>query len=146
MVHIDEHTIHVYNAAHLRVGDSKAPAKKQAEAPRFPRFAALVSFAVTVVRYGKLAMIQGVSTDLAEGGIGGMVDCDLELGEYVLLSIWDSRMEAQLESRAQVRYRKGNVYGFSFFNVSPMEQVDVQRICQRLAKQPLFPHTTLAKP
>jgi hypothetical protein len=108
------------------------PWKKQLGVRRFPRFAARLSFAVTVNRAGKLAMLQGFSTDLGEGGIGGIVDGDLEPGEYVLLSICDSRLEAQLEPRAQVRYRKDNNYGFAFFDVGPIEQADVRQLCGRL--------------
>jgi hypothetical protein len=91
-----------------------------------------LSFAVTVDRAGKLAMLQGVSTDLGEGGIGGMVDGDLEPGEYVLLRISDSWLETQLEPRAQVCYRRDHHYGFAFFDVSPIAQADVRQLCGRL--------------
>jgi len=107
-------------------------AKKQPVVRRFPRFPAQLSFAVTVDRAGKLAMLQGVSTDLGEGGIGGMVDGDLAPGEYVLLRISDSWLETQLEPRAQVCYRKDNYYGFAFFDVSPIAQADVRQFCGRL--------------
>jgi len=106
--------------------------KKQSGVRRFPRFAARLSFAVTVDRAGELVMFQGVSTDLGEGGIGGIVDGDLKPDEYVLLSICDSRLEAQLEPRAQVRYRKDNNYGFAFFDVGLIEQADVRQLCGKL--------------
>ena len=61
-------------------------ATKQSGLRRFHRFPARLSLAVTVDRAGKLAILQGVSTDLGEGGIGGIVDGDLQPGEYVLLS------------------------------------------------------------
>jgi hypothetical protein len=77
-------------------------------------------------------MLQGVSTDLGEGGIGGIVYGDLEPGEYVLLIISDSQLETQLRQRAQVRYRKDKNYGFTFFDVSPMEQADVRQVYGRL--------------
>jgi hypothetical protein len=107
-------------------------AKKQPSVRRFSRFPAQLSFAVTVDRAGKLAMLQGVSTDLGEGGIGGMVDGDLEPGEYVLLRISDSWLETQLEPRAQVCYRRDHHYGFAFFDVSPIAQADVRQLCGRL--------------
>jgi CheY-like chemotaxis protein len=106
--------------------------KKQAAVRRFPRFPAQLPFAVTVDRAGELAMLQGVSTDFGEGGIGGIIDGDLKPGEYVLLMISDSRLQTQLEPRAQVRYRKDKNYGFEFFDVSPMEQADVRQLCGRL--------------
>jgi hypothetical protein len=100
---------------------------------RFPRFPAQLSLAVTVDRAGELAMLQGVSTDLGEGGIGGIVEGNLELGECVLLMISDSRLGTQLEPRAQVRYRKDKNYGFAFFDVGLSEQARVRQLCERLA-------------
>jgi len=110
----------------------QVPGKKQPAFRRFPRLLAQLSLAVTVERAGELAMLQGVSTDLGEGGIGGIVVGDLEPGEYVLLTISDSRLETQLEPHAQVRYRKDKNYGFAFFDVDPMEQADVRQLCERL--------------
>jgi CheY-like chemotaxis protein len=107
--------------------------KKQQAVRRYPRFHARLSLAVTVDRAGQLAMLQGVSTELGEGGIGGIVDGDLEPGECVLLTISDSRLKTRLEPRAQVRYRRDNHYGFEFFDVGPIEQADVRQFCGRLA-------------
>ena len=83
-------------------------------------------------RAGRLAMLQGVSSNLSEGGIGGIVDGELEPGECVLLTISDSRLKAQLEPRAQVRYRKDNYYGFAFSDVGRIEQANVRQFCVRL--------------
>jgi CheY-like chemotaxis protein len=111
----------------------QVPGKKQLAVRRFPRFPARLSLSITVSRAGKLAMIQGVSTDLSEGGVGGIVDGDLEPGEYVLLTMSDSRLEKQLEPRAQVCYRNDNYYGFAFSDMGPHEQTNVRRFCGRLA-------------
>jgi hypothetical protein len=69
-------------------------------------------------------MLQWVSTDLGEGGIGGTIDGDLEPGEYVLLMISDSRLGTQLVPSALVRYRKDKNYGFAFFDLGHSEQAD----------------------
>jgi len=111
----------------------QVPGKRQVAVRRFPRFPARLSLAVTVDRAGKLAMLQGVSTELGEGGIGGVVDGDLEPGEFVLLTISDSRLKTQLEPRAQVRYRRDNHYGFAFSDAGPIEQATVRQLCGRLA-------------
>ena len=87
---------------------------------------------LTAVRAGELAMLQGFSTELGEGGIGGIVDGDLEPGEHVLLTISDPPFETQLEPRAQVRYHKDNYYGFAFSDVGPTEQANVRQLCGRL--------------
>ena len=111
----------------------QASGKKQAAVRRFARFPARLSLAVIVSRNGELAMFQGVSTELGEGGIGGIVDGELEPGECVLLTISDSRLETQLEPHAQVRYRRDNYYGFAFSDVGPIEQANVRQLCGRLA-------------
>ncbi len=111
----------------------QAPGKKQFSVRRFPRFSARLSLAVTVSRAGELAMLQGISTELGEGGIGGIVDGDLEPGEVVLLTISDSRLEKQLEPRAQVRYRRDHHYGFEFSDVGPIDKATVRQFCGRLA-------------
>ncbi len=111
----------------------QVPGKKQPAVRRFPRFPARLSLSITVSRAGELAMIQGVSTDLGEGGVGGIVDGDLDPGEYVLLTISDSRLETQLEPHAQVRYRNNYNYGFAFSGVGPIEQANVRRFFERLA-------------
>jgi CheY-like chemotaxis protein len=110
----------------------QVPGKKQSELRRFPRFPARFSLAVTVSRAGKLAMLQGVSTEFGEGGIGGVVDGDLEPGECVLLTISDLRLKTQLEPHAQVRYRRDNHYGFAFSGIGPIEQANVRQLCGRL--------------
>jgi two-component system alkaline phosphatase synthesis response regulator PhoP len=110
----------------------QVPGKKQAAVRRFPRFPARLSLAVTVDRAGQLAMLQGISTELGEGGIGGIVDGDLVPGECVLLTISDGPLKTQLEPRAQVRYRKNYSYGFAFSDVGPREQADVRQLCKRL--------------
>ena len=111
----------------------QVPRKKQVIVRMFPRVPAQMSLALTVGRAGGLALLQGVSTDLSEGGIGGIVDGDLEPGEYVQLTISNSRLKTQLEPRAQVRYRKDNKYGFAFSDTGPIEQANVRQLCRRLA-------------
>jgi CheY-like chemotaxis protein len=100
---------------------------------RFPRFPAQLRLAVTVARAGQLEMLHGTSTDVGEGGIGGIVDGDLEPGDFVLLTISDSRLGGRLEPRARVRYRNDNSYGFAFLDVSTVEQAAVRQFCGRLA-------------
>lgn len=111
----------------------KASEKRQAAIRRYPRFPARLPLAVTVSRASGLAMFQGISTELGEGGVGGVIDGDLEPGECVLLTISDSRLEKQLEPRAQVRYRNDNCYGFAFSDVGIIEQANVRQLCGTLA-------------
>jgi CheY-like chemotaxis protein len=86
-------------------------------------------FGVTVDRSDGLAIMPGVCTSLGAGGIGGRVDGNLVPGECVQLRINDSRLETRLEPRAQVRYRKTGTYGFAFLDITPAQQVELQRLC-----------------
>ena len=78
-------------------------------------------------------MLSGVCNDLGEGGIGGNIEGNLVPGEFVQVQGSDTRLNFSLESHAQVRYRKGATYGFAFCDVTPEQQAEVQRLCQRLA-------------
>jgi hypothetical protein len=74
-------------------------------------------------------ILRGISFALGEGGIGGKIDGNLAPGKIVVIRISDSRLGRPLEPRAQVRYRKGGVYGRAFFDASPEQQANVRRFC-----------------
>jgi PilZ domain len=99
------------------------------EVRKYTRHRVQFPFGVAVYRSDGLAVLQGVCTSLGEGGFGGRVDGNLVPGECVQVQISDSRLETQLESRAQVRYRKTGAYGFAFLDMTPPQQAQVQRIC-----------------
>jgi len=99
------------------------------EVRKYTRHGVQFPFGVTVNRSEGLAILHGVSTSLGAGGVGGRVDGNLVPGECVQLQINDSRLGTQLESRAQVRYRKTGTYGFAFLDITPPQQAEVQRLC-----------------
>ena len=99
------------------------------EVRKYTRHGVQFPFGVTVNRSEGLAILHGVSTSLGAGGVGGRVDGNLVPGECVQLQINDSRLGTQLESRAQVRYRKTGTYGFAFLDITPPQQAEVQRFC-----------------
>jgi CheY-like chemotaxis protein len=105
----------------------------QPESRRFPRYPIRVPLAVTVSRLGESAVLFGVCSNFGEGGIGGSIEGNLVPGELVQVQGSDMRLDFRLESYAQVRYRKGETYGFAFCDVTPQQQAEVQRLCQRLA-------------
>jgi len=86
-------------------------------------------FGVEVNRSDGLSILRGVCTSVGKGGIGGRVDGTLVPGERVQLRIDDSRLETQLEPHAQVCYRKTGTYGFEFLDVTPSQEVGVERLC-----------------
>jgi CheY-like chemotaxis protein len=105
----------------------------QPEARRFPRYPVRLPLAVIVNRFGKSAVLFGICGNFGEGGIGGTIEGNLVPGEFVQVLGSDSQLKFSLESHAQVRYRKGDAYGFAFCDVTSQQQVEVQRLCQRLA-------------
>jgi len=103
------------------------------EARKFPRYPVRLPLAVIVNRFGESGVLFGMCSSFGEGGIGGTIDGNLVPGEFVRVQGSDSQLNFSLESHAQVRYRKGEAYGFAFCDVTPQQRVEVQRVCQRLA-------------
>ena len=103
------------------------------EARKFPRYPVRLPLAVIVNRFGESGVLFGMCSSFGEGGIGGTIEGHLVPGEFVQVQCSDSRLDFSLESHAQVRYRKGEAYGFAFCDVTPQQRVEVQRVCQRLA-------------
>ncbi len=100
---------------------------------KFPRYSVRLPLAIIVDRFGSSAVLYGICSSFSEGGIGGTIDGNLVPGEFVRVQGSDPRLDFSLESPAQVRYRKGETYGFAFCDVTPQQRVEMQRLCQRLA-------------
>lgn len=103
------------------------------DARRFPRYPVRLPLAIIANRFGRSAVLFGICSSFSEGGMGGTIEGSLMPGEFVRVQGSDPRLDFSLESHAQVRYRKGETYGFAFCHVAPQQQVEVQRLCQRLA-------------
>ena len=125
----DSEASRVQHIAH----DISKTAAERTEARRFPRYPIRLPLAMHINRFGESAVLVGVSTNISEGGISGRIEGNLVPGEFVRVQGSDPQLDFSLESHAQVRYRKGETYGFAFCHVAPQQQVEVQRLCQRLA-------------
>jgi CheY-like chemotaxis protein len=108
------------------------PSPQRPPIRRFPRYCVHVPFSVVVDRSGELAMLRGVTTSIGEGGLGGKVEGRLQPGELVLIQVADSAASVLSEPRAKVRYCSQDVYGFEFLDVTPTQQAEVRRLCERL--------------
>ncbi len=71
-------------------------------------------------------MLHGRTKNISESGIAATVAGDINLGEAVELQFQLPGTTAPLTVHADVRYRQGFQYGFSFLNVGK-EQVDTIR-------------------
>ena len=92
------------------------PGPKPLASRRFPRYSVQLPFSVLTQRSGKLAVFQGVSTDIGEGGVGGAIEGTLVPGEKVLLHVSRQMGEVVGAHSAQVCYRNDDCYGFAFLD------------------------------
>jgi CheY-like chemotaxis protein len=100
---------------------------------KFPRYRAQVPVVIKVERPTGVSVLRGVSTTVSEGGIGSKLDGELVPGELVWVEFCDPQLPAPLRPRAQVRYRRDDVYGFEFRELSALQQADLRRSCQQFA-------------
>ena len=99
---------------------------------RFPRYAVSLPFSAWIERAGAPAKLSGMSVVLGEGGLGGKVEGILDVGEVVRIEIADSRLARLLQPQAEVRDRKGDVYGFAFSDAGVLTPAELQQLCWHL--------------
>jgi CheY-like chemotaxis protein len=109
-------------------------AAKQTPLRRFPRYQVRLPFILKIQRGEKMAVLHGFSTDLGEGGLGGILEGDLQPGDRVELEISGPVVEAPLHPEAEVRYRQGDSYGFQFLNLSTEQEELLRNSCKQLAR------------
>ncbi len=79
---------------------------------QFPRFR--VDLKVDVYRAGEQRPRRGRSSDLSEGGLGGIMVADMQVGETVTLEFSGAPLLRPVRVQALVRNRVGFCYGFEF--------------------------------
>ena len=102
------------SAGSIRVVSALTP--KYSQERQFPRF--LVDLKVEVHRAGESRPRLGHSSDLSEGGLGGIMVADLAVGEEVVLVFSGAPMLRAVRVHAKVRERVGYRYGFEFISLS----------------------------
>jgi CheY-like chemotaxis protein len=85
---------------------------------RYPMSASLV---LTVHRSDGIRVLQGVSTDIGEGGLGGRMEGDLVPGELVDVHIFDPELES-FSPRAQIRHCEHNLCGLEFVQLNSVQK------------------------
>jgi hypothetical protein len=102
--------------------DAASPCVVSSMAPRFwkdrqfARFRADVKVEVLVA--GDAQPRRGHSSDLSEGGLGGIMVAELRLGDTVTLEISGPPLLRPIRVQAVVRNRLGYRYGFQFLSLS----------------------------
>ncbi len=82
----------------------------------FPRFA--VDLKVQLFCDGESRPRSGRSRDLSEGGLGGTMVADLNVGQVVTLEFGGAPLLRPIRVQAVVRNRNGFRYGFEFLSLS----------------------------
>lgn len=93
---------------------------------RYPR--ALFSVPITLrhLSSGGLRATQGITLDIAAGGLGALVQGGLHLGETVAIDLCLS--ERQLSTIAIVRHTSSLRSGFEFFGLTPEERLQITNV------------------
>jgi CheY-like chemotaxis protein len=90
-----------------------------------PRYRIRLPFVVWEGEATSRQVLYGETSDLGEGGIGGMVEGDLPLSEAVRLHLMFGN--AALQTRGTVRHRSGQFYGFQFLDLTPEQRETIKR-------------------
>ena len=91
------------------VSNCASPWSKQRQFPRFR-----VDLKVEIYRAGETRPRRGRSSDLGEGGLGGIMVADMSVGETVALEFAGPPLLRPVRVQAIVRNRVGFRYGFEF--------------------------------
>lgn len=97
------------------------------------RFALRVPLRVTVFRNGSQIFMEGRSTDLNANGLGALIDQELIPGEWVSLEFTLPNSDLPFKTRATVRRRTENQYGFEFVDIDSAQQAAIRELCEILA-------------
>jgi len=99
---------------------------------RFPRYSVNWPISVQVTRADTTAHLDGHTTTIGEGGLGGTLKGDAVAGEHAWLAIYSPPL-VSLKPRVRICYRRADLYGFEFLDLSLPQQLALRRSCDRLA-------------
>ena len=90
-----------------------------------PRYRIRVPFVLWEGQAPESQVFYGESSDLGEGGMAGVVEGDLNLSRAVRLRLVFPN--ATLDTRAGIRHRSGQSYGFQFLDLTPPQREIIKR-------------------
>jgi len=99
---------------------------------RFKRYAIEKGLALTTMRNGVAMTLKGRCKNLGQGGVGVVMDQDLQLEETVSVELPLSIYADALRSWGTVRYRQGSEYGVEFHSLGTLEMATIQLVCEML--------------
>jgi hypothetical protein len=102
------------------------PNDPQAVVRRHPRTLFSVPITLQHLTSGGIRKTRGISLDLAEGGLGALVQGELQLGETVGIEL--SLRERPLSTIAIVRHTSSIRSGFEFLGLTPEERLQIANL------------------
>jgi len=90
-----------------------------------PRYRIRIPFVLRPGQAPEGQVLHGESSDLGEGGLGGMVAGELAVLQPVRLQL--TLHEKAIETRCAVRHRSGQFYGFQFLELTPQQREAIRR-------------------
>lgn len=108
---------------------TSAPSSAERTTRRHPRWIFSTPFTVRHLDAGGVRRLRGITLDLSEGGMGALVQGNLERGEAVEI---DLHFEGQeFNAAAIVRYTGSVRSGFEFLGMTGEERAKITRIVSR---------------
>ncbi len=106
--------------------------QRRTDTRRFIRYPVEFPFILTPTNSSSAKNLHGRSTTIAEGGLGGILDGEVPVGENVLIRFLEPRLKS-LKAEAQVLYRVRNVYGFEFLRLGARQRARLRQSFQTCA-------------
>jgi hypothetical protein len=111
---------------------SSAKKEKPWSTPRaFPRFLLDIRL---VIRADEV--LHGRTKDVGEGGLGAVIPGNIAIGDIVAVEFQLPLSNELLSLQAEVRYRQGFQYGFSFLHATERQRELIRRATRDLPAAP----------
>lgn len=114
----------------MSTGTTPTFSRKVASTRRVPRYKLAVPLDLTVLRRGVPDNIAARTLELGEGGVGVIIDSQLQLGESVRVEFLLPHMNNPVRATAIVRYQRARCAGLEFLRL-PVDQQSVIRYWTR---------------
>ena len=114
----------------MSTGTTPTFSRKVASTRRVPRYKLAVPLDLTVLRRGVPDNIAARTLELGEGGVGVIIDSQLQLGESVRVEFLLPHMNNPVRATAIVRYQRARCAGLEFLRL-PVDQQSIIRYWTR---------------
>lgn len=110
----------------VHLNSATAPRDVDSSLRRYPRILFSVPITLRHLCRGGVRMTRGIGLDLGEGGLGALVQGDVQVGETVAIDLRLS--EQQITTVAIVRHTSNVSSGFEFVGLTPEERLRIMNV------------------